>query len=77
MRWRCAVPLGVTLLYTPVFKRITAVKNACVAAVIAAAPLSGAVAAGAVRGHQSLNAYSELAVCFCPAVGLRQRLINS
>eukprot|EP00197_Chlamydomonas_leiostraca_P013844 CAMPEP_0202867674 /NCGR_PEP_ID=MMETSP1391-20130828/9561_1 /ASSEMBLY_ACC=CAM_ASM_000867 /TAXON_ID=1034604 /ORGANISM="Chlamydomonas leiostraca, Strain SAG 11-49" /LENGTH=313 /DNA_ID=CAMNT_0049547737 /DNA_START=559 /DNA_END=1500 /DNA_ORIENTATION=+ len=42
-----ALSAGATLLYTPVFKRITAVKNACVAAVIAAAPMSGALAAGA------------------------------
>ena len=38
-----------TLLYTPLLKRLCVVKNACVAAVIAASPVAGAVAAGAVR----------------------------
>ncbi len=39
-----------TLLYTPLLKRLCVVKNACVAAVIAASPVAGAVAAGAVSG---------------------------
>ena len=43
-----------TLLYTPLLKRISFVKNATVAATIAAAPLAGALAAGA--GRQGLHA---------------------
>ncbi|GBF96608.1 geranylgeranylglycerol-phosphate geranylgeranyltransferase [Raphidocelis subcapitata] len=42
-----ALSAAATLLYTPIFKRLTAVKNATVAAVIALAPLAGALAAGA------------------------------
>jgi 4-hydroxybenzoate polyprenyltransferase len=44
-----AFSAAATLLYTPLFKRLTAVKNATVAIVIALAPLAGALAAGAVR----------------------------
>lgn len=40
-----------TLLYTPLFKKLTAVKNATVATVIALAPIAGALAAGAVSGN--------------------------
>ena len=39
---------AVTLLYTPLLKRLCVVKNASVAFVIAASPLAGALAAGAV-----------------------------
>lgn len=39
---------ALTLLYTPLLKRMTGVKNIVVAAIIAASPLSGALAAGAV-----------------------------
>lgn len=39
---------ALTLLYTPLLKRMTGVKNMVVAAIIAASPLSGALAAGAV-----------------------------
>lgn len=42
-----AYSAGATLLYTPFFKRLTAIKNATVASVIALAPLAGALAAGA------------------------------
>jgi 4-hydroxybenzoate polyprenyltransferase len=44
-----AASAAATLLYTPLLKRMTLVKNAAVAAVIALAPVSGALAAGAVR----------------------------
>ncbi|KAF8056478.1 digeranylgeranylglyceryl phosphate synthase [Scenedesmus sp. PABB004] len=46
---RCIVAFSAaaTLLYTPLFKRLTAIKNATVATVIALAPLAGALAAGA------------------------------
>ncbi len=37
------------MLYTPLFKRVTAIKNAVVAAVIAAAPIAGALSTGVVR----------------------------
>lgn len=42
-----AFSAAATLLYTPLFKKLTAVKNATVATVIALAPLAGALAAGA------------------------------
>ncbi|WIA21293.1 hypothetical protein OEZ85_000526 [Tetradesmus obliquus] len=42
-----AFSAAATLLYTPLFKRLTGVKNATVATVIALAPLAGALAAGA------------------------------
>lgn len=42
-----ALSAGATLLYTPVFKKLTAIKNVTVASVIALAPLAGALAAGA------------------------------
>ena len=44
-----------TLLYTPLLKRLCVVKNACVAAVIAASPVAGAVAAGAVCTMKSFG----------------------
>eukprot|EP00775_Hariotina_reticulata_P009119 gene9119-9288_t len=44
-----AFSAAATLLYTPLFKRLTAIKNATVAMVIALAPIAGALAAGAVR----------------------------
>lgn len=42
-----AVSAAATLLYTPLLKQVTGLKNATVAAVIAASPLAGALAAGA------------------------------
>jgi 4-hydroxybenzoate polyprenyltransferase len=45
-----AFSAAATLLYTPVFKKLTAIKNATVATVIALAPVAGALAAGAVSG---------------------------
>eukprot|EP00879_Flechtneria_rotunda_P001584 GHRR01001743.1.p1 GENE.GHRR01001743.1~~GHRR01001743.1.p1 ORF type:complete len:404 (+),score=95.94 GHRR01001743.1:144-1355(+) len=42
-----AFSAAATLLYTPLFKKVTAVKNVTVAVVIALAPLAGALAAGA------------------------------
>lgn len=42
-----AFSAAATLLYTPLFKKLTAIKNATVATVIALAPLAGALAAGA------------------------------
>jgi 4-hydroxybenzoate polyprenyltransferase len=44
-----ALSAAATLLYTPVLKRLTGIKNATVAAVITASPLAGALAAKAVR----------------------------
>ena len=43
-----ALSAAATLLYTPLLKRLTGIKNATVAAVITASPLAGALAAGAV-----------------------------
>lgn len=40
---------AITLLYTPFLKHLCVVKNASVALVIAASPIAGALAAGAVR----------------------------
>lgn len=47
MRLLIAGSSALTVLYTPLFKRQTFVKNCVVAATIAAAPLGGALAAGA------------------------------
>lgn len=38
---------ALTLMYTPLLKRVTGVKNAVVAGIVAASPLAGALAAGA------------------------------
>lgn len=50
-----AFSAAATLLYTPLFKRLTGVKNATVATVIALAPLAGALAAGAVRSNTCMQ----------------------
>jgi len=42
-----ATSAGLTILYTPILKSVTMVKNVVVAAIIAASPLAGALAAGA------------------------------
>eukprot|EP00951_Prasinocladus_malaysianus_P005085 scaffold36193_cov49-Prasinocladus_malaysianus.AAC.2 len=47
LRTVIAVSAGLTILYTPFLKRVTAVKNLVVAAIIAASPLAGALAVGA------------------------------
>lgn len=69
-----AFSAAATLLYTPLFKRVTAIKNATVATVIALAPLAGALAAGAVSascrlrtcwGHVDKAVFSRLFVCLC------------
>ena len=44
-----ATSAAATLLYTPVLKRLTLVKNVAVASVIALTPLTGALALGQVR----------------------------
>ena len=44
-----AFSAAATLLYTPLLKRVTGVKTATVAAIIALSPMAGALAAGAVR----------------------------
>lgn len=49
-----AFSAAATLLYTPLFKKLTAIKNATVATVIALAPLAGALAAGAVSQEEEL-----------------------
>ncbi len=49
LRFIIAFSAGATLLYTPILKRMTAVKNIAVAAVIALSPIAGALAAGGVR----------------------------
>jgi 4-hydroxybenzoate polyprenyltransferase len=51
MRLIVAASVAITLLYSPILKRISLVKNAAVAATIAAAPLTGALAAGAAGSH--------------------------
>lgn len=48
LRMTVAVSAGLTLLYTPLLKKVPLVKNATVAATIALSPLAGALAAGAV-----------------------------
>lgn len=68
MRTVIASSAAVTLLYTPVLKRISFLKNAAVAATIAAAPLAGALAAGAVGRQLHIVAvpcaFLFLAVCY-------------
>lgn len=64
LRFVLAFSAAATLLYTPLFKRLTAVKNATVAAVIALAPVAGALAAGAgPEGLQLLAAPTVFAFC--------------
>jgi 4-hydroxybenzoate polyprenyltransferase len=46
-----AASAAATILYTPLLKPLPVIKNATVAAVIAAAPITGAFAAGAVRAR--------------------------
>jgi len=55
LRMIIAFSAGTTLLYTPVLKRMTGVKNLAVAAVIALSPLSGALAAGLVSSAPGLE----------------------
>jgi 4-hydroxybenzoate polyprenyltransferase len=49
LRMIVAFSAGLTLLYTPLLKKVTVVKNAAVAATIALSPFAGAVATGAVH----------------------------
>jgi len=62
-----AFSAAATLLYTPLFKKLTAIKNATVATVIALAPVAGALAAGAVR-HSGLQ-QPEPTTMQCIAIG--------
>lgn len=48
LRTIIAASAALTLLYTPLLKQLTWIKNACVAAVVAASPFAGALAARAV-----------------------------
>ena len=68
VRFVIAASAVATLLYTPVLKRISFVKNAAVAGTIAAAPLAGALAAGAagasLRVVTAPCAFLFLAVCY-------------
>jgi 4-hydroxybenzoate polyprenyltransferase len=48
LRWTVAAASAATLLYTPVLKRMTAMKNLTVAFIIAASPFCGALATGLV-----------------------------
>ncbi|KAK9814843.1 hypothetical protein WJX72_012464 [[Myrmecia] bisecta] len=59
LRLIVAMSAGATLLYTPLLKRLTCVKNATVAAIIAASPIAGALAAGA----SSLGVRAVIAPC--------------
>jgi 4-hydroxybenzoate polyprenyltransferase len=52
-------------LYTPVFKRVTMVKNALVASIIALAPISGALAAGAVSHVIALGSTARKPLSTC------------
>ena len=59
LRTVIAASAALTLLYTPVLKQLTWIKNACVAAVVAASPFAGALAARAVSPetfHVRVNA---------------------
>lgn len=60
-----AFSAAATLLYTPVFKKLAAVKNATVASVVALAPVAGALAAGAVRETVQLGGCGACECCTC------------
>lgn len=49
LRLIIALSAAATLAYTPILKRMTAMKNLTVAFIIAASPLAGALATGLVR----------------------------
>jgi 4-hydroxybenzoate polyprenyltransferase len=49
LRFIIAMSAGATLIYTPVLKRMMVAKNLTVAFIIAASPLTGALAASGVR----------------------------
>ena len=55
LRTVIAASAALTLLYTPVLKQLTWIKNACVAAVVAASPFAGALAARAVSPKNFLS----------------------
>lgn len=60
-----AFSAGATLLYTPLFKRVTIIKNALVASVIALAVLGGAIAAGSVSAGVPLSIHVHVYVYLC------------
>jgi len=74
LRTVVAFSAGITLLYTPLFKKVTAVKNAVVASVIALAPISGALAAGADVLHLQ-RMLPSTAFAFC-AIFYREVLMD-
>lgn len=68
-----AFSAAATLLYTPLFKKLTAIKNATVATVIALAPLAGALAAGAVCGGMGLHSPVAVAGPALPTRAVQRR----
>ena len=55
LRTVIAASAALTLLYTPLLKQLTWIKNACVAAVVAASPFAGALAARAVSPEPCMS----------------------
>ena len=53
LRMTVAAASIATLLYTPLLKRITGVKNLAVAFIIASSPFCGAIATGMVRADST------------------------
>ncbi|CAL8467253.1 g6789 [Coccomyxa elongata] len=64
LRFVIAFSAGATLLYTPLLKRMTGIKNISVAAVIALSPVAGALAAGAASAALATVA-APCAYLFC------------
>ena len=61
LRLIIAMSAAATLAYTPILKRMTAMKNLTVAFIIAASPLAGALATGMVRLQTTLyNAHAPI-----------------
>jgi hypothetical protein len=63
LRLIIAFSAAATLLYTPVLKRLTLVKNLAVAAVIALTPLTGALALGVVSTQRHTAMLSLMKWC--------------
>ena len=66
LRLIIAFSAAATLLYTPVLKRLTLVKNLAVAAVIALTPLTGALALAVVSTQHPIAVLLQMFWCTFP-----------
>jgi len=66
-----AFSAAATLAYTPLLKRLTGVKTATVAAIIALSPLAGALTAGAVRRPRPPRAHAAARLAALEPLNLR------